>query len=229
VLGAPGELLYNAKGNKQLAMHVEKAMHVNVLYHEMFTQENIKLLQLTAGHGSLRQAPPYKTVFCFFVLDNIEELGFVFKCNLSSKQLKHPKLPKGILMDEDTDNDDDDNDADAKEEEHVGDNSNDENGDDGGNDEHELHGGGVSSCARSSSRTCQQTNFFADHGKNVNSNNSDKGDSNDGEEDNLDNATGDELNNDGDDNDAMDDDDDIIDLTVESEDEKVLQMRRVSK
>ena len=157
MLGAPGELLYNAKGNKQLAMHVEKAMHVNVLYHEMFTQENIKLLQLTAAHGSLRQAPPYKTVFCFFVLDNIEELGFVFKCNLSSKQLKHPKLPKGILMDEDTNNDDDDNNADAKEEEHMGDNSDDENGDDGGNDEHELHGGGVSSCARSTSSSSAVT------------------------------------------------------------------------
>ena len=104
-----------------------------------------------------------------------------------------------------------------------------ENGDDGGDDEYELHSGGVSSCAQSSSRTRQQTNFFADHGKNVNSDNSDKGDSNDGEEDNLDNATGDELNDDGDGNDAMDDDDNIIDLTVESEDVKVLQMHRVSK
>jgi len=34
--GAPGELLFNAKGNKQLALHVEKVMHVNVLYREKF-------------------------------------------------------------------------------------------------------------------------------------------------------------------------------------------------
>ena len=49
-----------------------------------------------------------------------------------------------------------------------------------GNGEYELHGGGVSSCARSSSRICQQTNFLADNGKNVNSNSSNEGDSNDG-------------------------------------------------
>ena len=41
----------------------------------------------------------------------IEELGFVFKGNLSNKQLKHPKLPKGILMDDDNDDDEDNDDT----------------------------------------------------------------------------------------------------------------------
>ena len=34
-LGAPGELLFDAKGNKQLAMHVERVMQVYVLHREM--------------------------------------------------------------------------------------------------------------------------------------------------------------------------------------------------
>ena len=52
-LGAPGELLFDAKGNKQLAMHIERVMQVYVLHRKMIAQEKIKLLQLTAGNGSL--------------------------------------------------------------------------------------------------------------------------------------------------------------------------------
>ena len=66
------------------------------------------------------------------------------------------------------------------EEVHVGDDGDDENDDDGGDCEYKLHDGGVSSCARSSSRICQQTNFLADYGENVNSDSSNEGDSNDG-------------------------------------------------
>ena len=95
-LGAPGELLFNAKGNKQLVMHVKKAMQVYVFYCNMFKKEKIKLLQLTAGCGSLKQASPYKVGIRFFVLDKIQEFGFVFKETLSNKQLQIPKLPKGI-------------------------------------------------------------------------------------------------------------------------------------
>jgi hypothetical protein len=71
------------------------------------------------------------------------------------------------------------------EEEHVGDNGKDKNGDDGGNSnyEYELHSKGVSSCIWSSSRTRQQTNFFADYGNNDNSNSSNKGDSNNSDDD----------------------------------------------
>ena len=152
--GTPGELLFNAEGNKQLALHVEKVMQANVIYRENFTNEKIKLLQLTAGNS------PYKTGICFFVLNKIEEMRFIFKGNLSNTQLQHPKLPTGI-----EDLEDDDSDDDAEEEEHVGDVGDDENGDDGGDCEYELHGGGVSSCARSSSRIYQQTNFLADYGK----------------------------------------------------------------
>jgi hypothetical protein len=47
-LGDPGELIFDAKRNKQLAMHIEKAMQVYVLHRQLFTQEKIKLLQLTA-------------------------------------------------------------------------------------------------------------------------------------------------------------------------------------
>jgi hypothetical protein len=43
----------------------------------------------------------------------------------------------------------------------------------------------------------------------------------------LDYGTGDKLDNDGDDDNAMDDDDVIIDLTMGSEDEKALKIRRV--
>ena len=126
--GAPGELLFNAEGNKQLALHVEKVMHVNVLYRENFTQEKIKLLQLTAGNGSLRQASPYKTGFRFFVLDKIEEFRFVFKGNHSNEQLKHPKLPLGMLMDADAD--DEDNAAkDANDAGGVGDDADDDDDD----------------------------------------------------------------------------------------------------
>ena len=56
-----------------------------------------------------------------------------------------------------------------------------------GNGKYELHGGGVSSCARLSSRS------FADFGND--------------EVDDLDDATGNELDDDGNDEDAMDDDD----------------------
>ena len=52
-LGDPGELIFDAKGNKQLTMYIEKVMQVYVLNRQLFTQENVKLLQLTAGSGSL--------------------------------------------------------------------------------------------------------------------------------------------------------------------------------
>ena len=92
---------------------------------------------------------------------------------------------------------------DAKDE-HVGDDGDDENGNDG---EHEPHGGGVRSCARSSSRTRQHSKLFADFGDDKHSDSSYKVDSNNGEEDNLDDATGDELDDDGND-DNIDDDGD---------------------
>ena len=237
-------------------------MHVNVLFRENFSNKKIKLLQLTAGSGSLRQAPPYKTGYRFVVLDKIDELGFVFKSNLSNKQRIVPKLPNGMLKDTNDANADaakdadDDNDADdAKDADNDDADNAKDSGDDDADDakdsgEYELHGGGVSSCAQSSSRTRQQTNFFAEYGKNVNSDSSEESDSNDGEEYNLDDATGDSSeesdSNDGEeynlddttgdssdvdgkvDDDAMDDDNDIIDLTVESEGEKVAKVRRVS-
>jgi hypothetical protein len=59
-LGDPGELIFDAKGNTQLAMYIEKAMQVHVLNRQVFSRENIKLLQLTAGSGCLRQGAPYK-------------------------------------------------------------------------------------------------------------------------------------------------------------------------
>ena len=34
-------------------MYIEKVMQVYVLNRQLFTQENVKLLQLTAGSGSL--------------------------------------------------------------------------------------------------------------------------------------------------------------------------------
>jgi hypothetical protein len=131
--------------------------------------------RLNALQAAVRHPHTYKTGIRCFVLNKIEEMGFIFKGNLSNKQLQHPKLPTGI-----EDLKDDDSDDDAEEEEHVGDVGDDENGDDGGDGEYELHGGGVSSCARSLSRICQQTNFLADNGKNVNSDSSNEGDSNDG-------------------------------------------------
>ena len=90
----------------------------------------------------------------------------------------------------------------------MGDNGYDEVGEDG---EYELHGGGVSSCARSSCRTRHQTIFFADFGNDNHSDSSYEVDSNDGEEDDLDDETGDELHDDGNDKDAMDDDNDATD------------------
>ena len=99
---------------------------------------------------------------------------------------------------------------DAKEE-HVGDVGDNENGDNGGDGEYELHSGGVSSCAQSSCRTRQQTNFFADFGDDNHSDSSYEVDGNDGEEDDLDNTTGDELDDDGNDEDTMDDNDDATD------------------
>ena len=74
VLGDPGELIFDAKGNKQLAMHVEKAMQVHVLNRQLFSQEKIKLLQLTAGNGCLRQGAPYKVGVRFLLLEKIKEL-----------------------------------------------------------------------------------------------------------------------------------------------------------
>ena len=96
-LGAPGELLFDAKSNMQLALFVEKAMQVQVLYREYFTEEMIRLLQHTAGHGTLKQGPPYKVGYRFFLVEKIKSLGFSFKANLSNKQLSFPPLPKGIL------------------------------------------------------------------------------------------------------------------------------------
>ena len=84
-LGPPGKLLFNAEGNKQLAMKVEKALQVYLLYRGMIAQEDIKLLQLTAGCGSLRGNPPYKVGYRFFFLETIKEMGFVFKDALSPK------------------------------------------------------------------------------------------------------------------------------------------------
>ena len=100
-----------------------------------FTQEKIKLLQLTAGNGTLRQVPPYKTGVRFFVLDKIEELRFVFKSNLSNEQLQHPKLPKVIFMNDNNDDDDDHDNKDnaGKDADNaggVGDVSNEDNNDD---------------------------------------------------------------------------------------------------
>ena len=136
-------------------------------------------------------------------MDKIDELGFVFKSNLSNKQRIVPKLPNGMLKDTNDANADaakdadDDNDADdAKDADNDDADNAKDSGDDDADDakdsgEYELHGGGVSSCAQSSSRTRQQTNFFAEYGKNVNSDSSEESDSNDGEEYNLDDATGD--------------------------------------
>ena len=113
-LGAPGELLFDAKCNMQLAMFIEKAMQVQVLYRKYFSQEKIRLLQLTAGNGILRQGLPYKVGICFFLVDKIKSFGFSFRSNLSNKQLSFPSLPKGILNAKDDDakdnvSDDDDN------------------------------------------------------------------------------------------------------------------------
>jgi hypothetical protein len=36
VLGDPGELIFDAKGNKQLAMHIEKVLQVYVLHRPSF-------------------------------------------------------------------------------------------------------------------------------------------------------------------------------------------------
>ena len=74
--------------------------------------------------------------------------------------------------------------------------------------EYEQHVG-VNSCAQTSSRTRQQTNFFAEYGKYGDS--SDKGDSYDDDDEDAD-------DDDDEDADDDDDDDDIIDLTMESED-----------
>lgn len=93
-LGPPGKLLFNAEGNKQLAMQVEKAMQAYLIYREMIAQEDIKLLQITAGCGSLRGDPPYKVGYRFFFLETIKEMGFVFKDALSPNQLLFSKLPK---------------------------------------------------------------------------------------------------------------------------------------
>ena len=93
-LGPPGKLLFNAEGNKQLAMKVEKALQAYIIYREMIAQEDIKLLQLTAGNGTLRGNPPYIVGYRFFFLETIKEMGFVFKDALSPKQLLFSKLPK---------------------------------------------------------------------------------------------------------------------------------------
>jgi hypothetical protein len=103
------------------------------------------------------------------------------------------------------------------EEVHVGDDGDDENDDDGGDCEYKLHDGGVSSCARSSSRTRQQTNFFADYGNDNDNDSSDEGDSNNVEKDNLDNATGNKLDDDGDCATSDDNDDDATDDDVDDD------------
>ena len=116
-LGDPRELLFDAKGNTQLAMYIEKAMQVHVLNCQVFYRENIKLLQLTAGSGCLRQGAPYKVGVRFFLSETIGKMGFVFKDTLLNKQLLLPKLPKGAILkngdddDDDNDNDNDDNDS----------------------------------------------------------------------------------------------------------------------
>ena len=74
-------------------MHVEKVMQVYVFNRKMIVQENIKLLQLTAGTGNLRQRSPYKVGFRFFLLETIEKMGFVFKDTLLNKHLIFPMLP----------------------------------------------------------------------------------------------------------------------------------------
>ena len=95
-LGAPGELLFDAGGNRQLAMHVEKVMQIYVvLNREMISQEKIKLLQLSAGNGNLRQGSPFKVGFRFFLLETIEEMGFLFKDNISIKEQKYTRLERG--------------------------------------------------------------------------------------------------------------------------------------
>ena len=92
--GTPGVLLFNAGANRQLAMHVEKVMQVYVLNREMISQEKIKLLQLTAGNGSLKQGSPFKVGVRFFLSETFKRKQFIFKDNLSIKQKKYPKLPK---------------------------------------------------------------------------------------------------------------------------------------
>ena len=84
-------------------MHIEKAMQVHALNRNNFTQEKIKLLQLVAGNGSLGGGAPYKVGVRFFLLERIEDLGFVLKGNLSPKQLLFPMLPKDYFNDEDED------------------------------------------------------------------------------------------------------------------------------
>jgi len=89
-------------------------------------------------------------------------------------------------------------------------------------EEYELRGEGVSSCARSLSRTQQQTNFFADYGNNGNSNSSNKGDSNNGKEVDWDVAMDVDVNDDNNDAtsvDVADDDNDATDIDVDYEDD----------
>ena len=89
----------------------------------------------------------------------------------------------------------------------MGDNGYNEVGDDL---EYELYGRGVSSgsCARLTSRSRQQTKFYADYGNDNDNDSSDEGESNDGEEEDLDDTTGvgDEL---GDNDIAMDEDNEL--------------------
>jgi hypothetical protein len=42
LLRLDGDLIFDAKGNKQLAMYIEKAMQVHVLNRQVFSRENIK-------------------------------------------------------------------------------------------------------------------------------------------------------------------------------------------
>jgi len=242
-LGAPGELLFCAGRNKQLVMYVEKVMQTNVLYHETISQKKIKLLQLTAGNGMLKQGPPYKVGVRFFHSEKIKEMGLLFKDSLSIKQQSLPKLPNDegkaarvSLNSKSTDSvedtgeeyehegkvarkstnskstDSSDKDT-GKEYKHEGKvarvslNSKSTDSDEDASEEYEQHGG-VNSCARSSSRTRQQTNFFAEYGK------YDGDDDGDDDDDDGDNDGDEDDGNEDDD----DDDDDIIDLTMESED-----------
>ena len=84
----------------------ESYSRFDILLHEGNRDPSTTMTMISRSTKSLT------VLFRFFVLDKIiEELGFVFKGNLSNKQLKHPNLPKGILMDDDNDDDEDNDDT----------------------------------------------------------------------------------------------------------------------
>ncbi len=49
LLRLDGDLIFDAKGNKQLAMYIEKAMQVHVLNRQVFSRENIKQIPADCG------------------------------------------------------------------------------------------------------------------------------------------------------------------------------------